>query len=109
MPFKGDSLSVFIYLIGVFKVYGNSMLPSMSNGDFVITSCLLMRLKEGDVVVAEHPVYGRLIKRVVVVSSESGLRLAGENDSSVSSDDIGWVPMSHILGKVHYLIKGRSI
>lgn len=96
-----------VCIVGLFKVYGNSMLPRMSDGDFVLTSRMLMTIKVGDDLVVDHPVYGRLIKRVSKVADDGLIRLSGENASSVSSDDMGWVSSSDVLGKVYYLVKCR--
>ena len=56
--------------------------------------------------VFNHPVYGRLIKRVVVNNSQSeNIKVSGYNEDSVSSHKLGPIPYSAIIGKVIYQVK----
>jgi len=76
------------------------MLPELTNGDFVIVSKLYFKLKVGDLIVAEHPKYKSIIKRVIKMSTSQGVMLTGTAQESVSSDKMGWISPQHILGKV---------
>ncbi|PHS24701.1 MAG: peptidase S24 [Methylophaga sp.] len=92
-------------MFGIFKVQGDSMYPSLSAGDFVVTCRFYRKLAIGDLVVFKHKNYGRLIKRIADVASSGALRLAGENDASVNSQQIGWVAKHDLLGLVLFKIR----
>lgn len=81
------------------------MQPELTNGDFVVISKLYRTLNVGDLVVAEHPTYHRIIKRITQISKVKGILLSGDNKQSVSSNQIGWVPKDNILGKVWLKVK----
>ncbi|VAW85224.1 hypothetical protein MNBD_GAMMA16-2043 [hydrothermal vent metagenome] len=98
-------MNVIERLIGIFKVNGKSMLPILAEGDFVITSRLLSKIRSNDLVVVEHPVYGRLVKRVLEVSNDNRLWLCGNNTSSLTPEKIGWINAEDIKGKVYFSIK----
>jgi nickel-type superoxide dismutase maturation protease len=88
-------------MISLFKVQGDSMLPKMAGGDFVIISRLFFSLTPGDIVVIDHPLYQRIIKRIEKTCSEKGLWLTGDNlSASVTPDQIGWIQKSQVKGKV---------
>lgn len=73
------------------------MRPQFTPGDFVLgLRWPGMRLRVGQVVLAEHPALGLLIKRVAQLSSE-GARLSGDNTQSTSSADLGIVPAARLL------------
>lgn len=76
------------------------MLPELTNGDFVIVSKLYFTLKVGDLIVAEHPKYKSIIKRIIKTSASKGVMLAGTGLASVSSDKMGWVSYQQVFGKV---------
>ncbi len=72
----------------------------MANGDFVIVSRYFWRLSQGDLVVVNHPVYQRIIKRIQYMDSHQRLWLSGNNSASLSSEKMGWVEKSWVEGKV---------
>jgi len=83
------------------------MLPELAHGDFVIVSNIYKSLKVGDLIVAEHPEYKSIIKRIVKTCSEHGVLLSGNNSSSISSDAMGWISTQKIFGKVLFEFKGK--
>lgn len=92
-------------IIKLIKVSGESMIPHLDNGDYVIVSSWGMNISIGNVVVVEHPVYHRIIKRVVQVFPNGELWLSGENKRSLSSEQLGRVQPETIIGKVVMRIK----
>ncbi len=84
-------------MIRIRKIKGNSMLPFLRAGDYVLV--IKRPLKIGDVVVARHPQFGEIIKRIARVNNSS-YELAGDNAESVSMQQIGAVPAECIVGKV---------
>jgi len=91
-------------VIQVIKVKGDSMLPELTNGDFVIVSKFYWPLKTGHLVVANHPNYQCIIKRIVQISPLKGILLSGTNAASVTTEQMGWVSKKHVLGKVLFRI-----
>ena len=66
----------------LYRVTGDSMLPDLAAGSYVVTlahRCQAIRI--GDVVVVDHATHGRIIKRVVGVDRHRALLLAGDNET----------------------------
>lgn len=108
------------------KVAGNSMHPAIASGVFVLVwhwsvFGRAQRLKVGDVVAVDHPIYGQIIKRISAIDSQLPstrhtpintrqnalqFRLRGDNTlGSVSEADMGWVAEQALIGKVVYVVK----
>jgi len=92
-------------MLSLIKVQGDSMLPKLANDDFVVVSRFFWSLRPGDLVVADHDRYNKIIKRIEQVSEQQGYLLTGENEASVSSEQMGWISKQHIFGKVILQIK----
>lgn len=89
----------------LYKVKGQSMVPALTCGDFVLSfSCTESKYRKGDIVIACHPRFGQIIKRVKNVDSNDRIQLTGENQLSTSCDSIGPLPRSAILGRVIWRI-----
>ncbi len=80
------------------------MAPKLTDGDFVIASQLYFTLNVGDLVVVEHPIYQRIIKRVAAIENNN-LQLTGENNASVSTASMGWLATTSVKGKVFYSVR----
>ena len=95
-------------MLSFFRVEGWSMYPTLSEGDYVVASRWFLGIRPGDVLVVDHPNYGRVIKRVLRVSRERGLSLSGDNTyASVVPEKLGWVKRRRVLGK-HVLTVKQS-
>jgi nickel-type superoxide dismutase maturation protease len=93
-------------LLQVLRVRGESLAPRYRDGDFVVISGLaIKRIRPGDVIVFDHPEYGRLMKRVEGIESCGHLRVRGDDIDSVDSRRFGPVPRSSLLGRVIWHIK----
>ena len=96
----------------LFKVTEQSLTPDFQEGDFVITLKIPIffdHYKEGDVIVFDHPSYGRLIKRVQAVSPEdNSLFVIGSHPNSIDSRDFGSVHTQSVLGKVIWHISKKA-
>ena len=89
--------------LGLYKVTGDSMLPSYCSGDYVLTLRFnAFTFKVGDVLVVRHTRYGNIIKRIERVEEDgSTFSIAGDNTlSSTDSDVLGLVSIKQVLGKV---------
>ena len=92
------------------RVCGKSMEPLLKEGDYVIYKSLTTSeksLKEGNIVVAEHPLEKNklIIKRVLNIDS-TGVFLIGDNKlSSTDSRHYGRVNFSKVIGLAEELSK----
>lgn len=85
------------------KVTGRSLSPFFLPGDYVLISSLKLltgKIKKGDMIVFQHPEYGRMIKRVTSVDKQSGFSVAGTHPDSLASSVIGRIPPDWVTGKV---------
>lgn len=92
-------------MFALFKVTGNSMSPSFNDGDFVLGLTKFISPKIGQVVVVQHSLYGRIIKRISCVQKD-GILLAGDNpDEGVSTEAMGRIEQDKITARVIWRIK----
>lgn len=84
-----------------FRVEGNSMKPTLEDGDSVLikpTSHFLA----GDIVLANHPFKKsvKILKRIESITSDGSYFLVGDNPSeSTDSRTLGAIPEKEIIGK----------
>lgn len=89
-----------------FEVAGESMVPTLCPGDFVLVDRFAYRgrvPRRGDIVVARDPRDAErlLVKRVARVDLHGMVWLEGDNgDASTDSRTFGAVPLDHIEGRV---------
>lgn len=98
-------------ILQVFRIKGNSLAPHCRAGDYVIASGLALGLRlcrAGDLVVFDHPEYGRLIKRVEEVQSNGWLNVRGDDIDSVDSRLFGPLPPASIRGRVIWHIRAKG-
>jgi nickel-type superoxide dismutase maturation protease len=93
-----------LYMIGrqrIFKVAGNSMVPTLKDGDAVMISAR-SSIALGDIVLAQHPYKQsvKMLKRVASIDENGRYALAGDNpDESTDSRTFGTVSIEYIHGK----------
>jgi signal peptidase I len=96
-------------MIKVLKVSGHSLTPYYQEGDFVLIVKIpffLDRLKSGDTVVFNHPVFGQMIKLVEHIEPQGELVfVSGTHTNSLDSHQLGPIPRTALLGKVIWRIK----
>lgn len=81
---------------------GNSMYPTLKNGEAVLVD-REAEIEVGDIVVAKHPVeqISEIIKRVQTINERGHYFLVGDNpDDSLDSRHFGAVTREYIKGKV---------
>jgi len=98
-------------MLRVFKVKGNSMLPTLKEGDYVVAFSRFwlrfLQMKIGRLVIIQHPEFGTMIKRISAVVND-GVYVQGDNSlESITSDDIGAIKKDQILGFVVYASKKK--
>ena len=86
------------------------MAPRFLPDDYVITFAWRgTRYRRGDVVVAQHPLYRTVIKRIAAVNTGGEVLLSGDSPASVRSDSLGWLPGEDLLGRVVWHICASAI
>ena len=98
-------------MIKIVKVTGSSLSPFFFPGDYVVLTTLpftKLKLKQGDIIVFDHPDLGSLIKFVKENNHQDNtLYVEGVNPESISSHKLGPIPYSAVDGKVIFTIKRR--
>jgi nickel-type superoxide dismutase maturation protease len=96
-------------MLRIFKVTGDSLYPAIRQGDFVLISKIpfwFNRLRVGEVVVFNHPVFGQLIKRIErILDGGRAVFVIGSDEFSVDSRQFGPVSRAYLLGKVIWHIR----
>jgi phage repressor protein C with HTH and peptisase S24 domain len=90
-------------MIKLIKVTGQSLSPFFLPGDYVVISrsrLLTGKIKEGDMIVFQHPEHGRMIKKVTSVEKPKGLFVSGTHPESLDSSTFGPIPSHWVTGKV---------
>lgn len=94
----------------VLKVTGESLVPFVDEGDFVLVFKIpFFLLKEGNIIVFHQSTFGTLIKLVETVHQEDkSVFVVGTHPSSTDSRIFGPVAGRDIIGKVVWRIKARK-
>jgi nickel-type superoxide dismutase maturation protease len=91
-------------MIQILKVTGESLSPLFLEGDFVVVSKIpfvLRKIKAGDIVVFQHPVYGTMIKKVEHISPDGAeIFVVGTHPESTDSRQFGPLRRRQLIGKV---------
>ncbi|MDI6770588.1 MAG: S24 family peptidase [Anaerolineales bacterium] len=91
-------------MLRLLKVTGDSLSPLYKEGDYVVIATLpffLRRLRQGDIIVFHHGLYGTLIKIVDRLSPESDeIYIVGASENSLDSRRLGAINRQAIKGKV---------
>lgn len=101
-----------MFFIGWHKVSGLSMKPPFDDGDYVIGFKFFKkkRLKEGAIVIVDHPQFGRCIKKVLFNRTDSeSISLVGTSEASLSSEALGLLPYQNIRSRIFLHISKASI
>lgn len=85
------------------RIDGHSMAPALPTGSYGVFRRRPV-YRQGDTVLVEHPVYGRIVKNIRAIGPD-GVWLEGLNSFSVSSEAMGMVPHDKIVGKLQLAIK----
>ena len=95
-------LLLFSRIIGVYRVDGHSMYPTLKDGDFVFTTSLLP-LRVGSLVVVKHARFDVIVKRVREINAD-GITVIGDAPASTSSEAMGVIRRDEVLGRVIYRV-----
>jgi nickel-type superoxide dismutase maturation protease len=96
-------------MLRIIKVSGDSLSPTIREGDFVLVSkipFLLNSPRAGDVIVFNHPIYGTLIKRIdQALQGGASFFVLGSDEFSVDSRQFGPIGKDTLIGKVIWHIR----
>ena len=90
----------------IIKVSGDSMSPTIENGDYILT-IRPRTLCAGFIYVLQHNRMGRIVKRLSEDTAE-GFLFEGDNAASSSSDKIGLVKRDQITGRAIFAITPKG-
>ncbi|MEH6443852.1 MAG: S24/S26 family peptidase [Oceanospirillaceae bacterium] len=83
------------------KVSGNSMLPTLQHGDYIIaTKNIFKHYKVNDIVIVQHAKFSEIIKRIISIDSNEDFWLAGDGADTLSSEKMGAIKQGQILAKL---------
>lgn len=92
--------------MGLIKVVGESMSPTLNDGDYLLTK-KPRSLRPGFIYVVQHERLGRIVKRLDSLS-ETHARFRGDNPQSTSAERIGEVPLAQIKRQVWAVITPKG-
>jgi nickel-type superoxide dismutase maturation protease len=95
-------------LYSIFKVSGDSMSPTLMNGDYVIVKNRPRSFRPGFIYVVKHERLGRIVKRLEN-KVNGALSFTGDNPNSTSSERIGSVQPHFVLGKAIFAITPKGL
>ncbi|WP_176493246.1 S26 family signal peptidase [Cobetia sp. 5-25-4-2] len=94
---------------GLYRVNGLSMSPGLAPGDYVVTlKRWRSRYRVGDIVVARHPHFGHIIKRICEIQPDGMLWLEGTHPDSTSTEKMGLLSCRLVKGRVITKVSGPS-
>ena len=97
-----DRIMFFLGRRTAFRVEGNSMNPTLSNGDVVLIESGVPVIP-GDIVLANHPYKQsvKMLKRIEAIDGNERYTLIGDSpDESTDSRTFGTIAGKEIIGKV---------
>ena len=92
------------------KVIGESMEPVLPAGCFILVAnwLLIFPIRCKQRLVIDHPKYGVIVKTVAIVDKNGLIWSRGENDGSLSVEQLGPVNKTQIIGKVIGVFKLKN-
>ncbi len=93
-------------MLALFRVRGDSMLPTLKDGDIVIT-VKPRTPRAGFIYVCHHSDLGQIIKRLSGFDARGRAVLSGDNPNSTPSAVMGTVEPERLMGRAVFSI-GKS-
>ena len=93
----------------IWKVSGDSMSPRIPELSYVLATSWLkfLPVREGQTLLLRHRSYGVIIKNVAMVDRNGLIWSKGENERSLTVEELGPVNKDQIIGRVVSVIKKR--
>jgi phage repressor protein C with HTH and peptisase S24 domain len=90
------------------KIHGNSMSPTLNDGDFILALKLPQKMYHiNDIIIVNHQLFDNIIKRIHSIHDNT-VQLKGDGQDSLSTLKMGEIPTRHILGKMIWHISPKS-
>lgn len=93
-------------MLNLVKIRGDSMLPTLSDGDTVITT-KPRTIRAGLIYVVNHSDLGLIIKRLDSFDNSGRARLSGDNPGSTPSAVMGTIETERFIGRARFAF-GKS-
>jgi nickel-type superoxide dismutase maturation protease len=97
-----DRILLMLGRVSAVRVSGDSMRPTLADGDLVLVK-KTRNIATRDIVLAAHPFKSsvRMLKRVDSIDAAGQVELLGDNrDDSSDSRSFGKLPSHHVCGRV---------
>lgn len=85
------------------RVNGRSLAPELPNGAFAVFR-RSRKVRRGDVILARHPDFGLVVKKVATITLKGRFALHGMSEHGTSETRLGSVDKSEVLGKLLFRI-----
>lgn len=82
----------------VIKVKGQSMLPDIRHGDYLIIRTFYKKIRIDSIVVIAHQKYGVIVKKVCQILDNGDCLVTSTNPQGISSEEIGHISIQQIIG-----------
>lgn len=92
-------------MLRFFRVTGDSMRPTLDDGDYVLALTSYCPACLHRLLVVNHPEYGVIIKRAISVEADGSCWLSSENAAGVNTQQLGLIIPEQILGWVIWRIR----
>ena len=98
-----------MFKIGIDKIVGDSMSPTIKDGSFVIFfSSKKMKITPNKVYRLSHPQFGSIIKRLSYEDADGNFWFKGDSHDSTSLKKIGAIAKGQINGRIWFSIDSES-
>ena len=98
-----------MFKLGIEKVLGDSMSPTIKNGNFVIFfSSRNMKIIPNKIYKLSHPQFGSIIKRLSYKDDNGNFWFKGDSHNSTSLKKIGAIAKGQINGRIWLTINSKT-
>jgi signal peptidase I len=98
-----------MFKLGIDKILGDSMFPTIKNGNYVIfSSSKKMKIIPNKVYRLSHPQFGSIIKRLAYEDTDGNFWFKGDSHNSTPLKQIGAIAKGQINGRIWLTIDSES-
>lgn len=90
-----------LFGLTIARVTGPGMEPKLPHGSVALFR-RRNKTKRGDVVLVEHPEFGRIVKQVSAVGRKGNVHISSTSRGGESSQELGSVPRANVLGVLKF-------
>ena len=93
----------------IVRVVGDSMSPTLADGDYVIARKMNGSVDNGTVVLIHHPALGPIVKRVVSRDRDGRYVVKGDNAQSTPSESLGAMDPESVQATVRWKVSPHGL